>query len=142
MRISPAVKKETTRIACVVAGLCAIMIGVFTIAGALCPAVLLGTLLGGGFAVLNFFFMGIGVQSATGMSESKAKLRMQVSYMLRNLCMLGVGIIGLAVPAFHWLATLLPLLFPRIAIVILQLSGVYKRDAAAVVPQTEGGEEE
>lgn len=132
-----AVKKETLHIALGTLALCAVMLVCFALAGQFSWQALAGTLLGGGWAALNFFLLGISVQQAAAKSD-KAKNIMQFSYSLRMLATALVLIAGFALPVFHWLAVLLPQLFPRITILILQLTGHYKPDAPS---QAERGEE-
>ena len=66
MKISAAVKKETGHIALGVAALTAVMLAIFWIFGAMDASVLWGALLGSGYAVLNFFLLGITVQNGKG----------------------------------------------------------------------------
>ena len=61
------------------------------------------------------------IQKGTETTHEQAKAKVQVSYMMRNLLMLVVGIVGVALPHFHWLAVLLPFVFPRIVIYLMQI---------------------
>ena len=78
--------------------------------------VLLGNILGGAAAVLNFLFMGIGVQKAVLCDEKKARSVMHLSQTYRMLFMLAVIVIGAVVPCFNMWAVIIPVFFPRIAI--------------------------
>ena len=116
---------ETTRYI----GLCtlilsALMQAVFLVLGRWDITVLLGNILGGGFAVLNFFLMGITVQKAVLLDEKEAKTAMKVSQLYRNLMLIAVAVTGIAVSVFNSIAVIIPLFFPRIAI---SLSGIFKR---------------
>ena len=85
------------------------------------------TLLGGGFAVLNFFLLGLTVQKMAGdPNEKKGKLVLQLSYSLRMLATLAVGVLGVKLACFSWVATVIPLLFPRLTILAMQILGMYK----------------
>ncbi len=64
---------------------------------------------------------------------------MQTSYQMRMLATVVVGIIGVSAPCFHWVAVLIPLLFPRITILAMQLLGMYKPEKS--VKKEEGGDE-
>ena len=64
MKVQAPVKTETRRIAVGVAVLSALMLIVFVLIGRFDWTVLWGTLLGGGYAVLNFFLMALTVQHA------------------------------------------------------------------------------
>ena len=79
-------------------------------------AVLLGTLLGAFTAILNFFLMGITVQSAITKDEKSAKDTIRFSQIYRTFMLLAVAVVGMLVPCFNGLATIIPFIFPRIAI--------------------------
>lgn len=120
-RISDAVIRETTYIAAWVVVLSAFMESVVLILQAFGFAkwgypIVLGNLLGGVFAVLNFFLMGITVQIAVNKDEKKAAQIIRLSQMLRNLAIGVVIIIGVLVPIFNVWTVALPFFFPRIAI--------------------------
>jgi hypothetical protein len=105
----------------------AVMNGVFALLGRWDLTVLWGTLLGGGFAVLNFFLLGLTVQKMAGdPNEKKGKLVLQLSYSLRMLATLAVVVLGVKLACFSWVATVIPLLFPRLTILAMQILGMYK----------------
>ena len=82
---------------------------------------------GGGFAVLNFFLLGLTVQKMAGdPNEKKGKLVLQLSYSLRMLATLAVVVLGVKLACFSWVATVIPLLFPRLTILAMQILGMYK----------------
>ena len=75
MKIQEATKRETLHIAAGTLAFSAVMNGVFALLGRWDLTVLWGTLLGGGFAVLNFFLLGLTVQEMAGdPNEKKGKL--------------------------------------------------------------------
>ena len=78
--------------------------------------VLLGNLLSGVAVVLNFLFMGITVQKAVEKDEKDARNAMKASQSLRTVFLFVVAVLGAAVPVFNIWATLIPLIFPRIAV--------------------------
>ena len=144
MKVQPAVKQETVKIAVGVGILSVLMVAVYLIVGRFDYTVLLGALLGTFFAILNFFLMALTVQHATDSMDgvqvapaeevpegeeepkkpelspeaSQAGRRMQRSYFLRMVMLAGMAVLALKVPAFDPLAALLPLLFPRIVILL------------------------
>ena len=143
MKIQPATRQETLRMAIGVAILTVLMVGVFLIIGMFDATVLAGAVFGGAFAVLNFFLMALGVQKAAEVMNgvqlppeeepaegeepadkplspeaTKARQKMQLSYTGRMLLTVVFAIIALLVPGIHPVAALLPLLFPRIVITI------------------------
>ena len=140
MKLQEAAKRETLHIAVGVLIFSCIMNGVFALLGRWDLTVLWGALLGGGFAVLNFILLALSVQKlAAETDEKKGKAWMQMSYQMRMIATVVVGIIGVSVPCFHWVAVLIPLLFPRITILAMQLLGMYKPEK--LQKKEEGGDE-
>ena len=115
-KVDSTIIKETIFVALVTLVLSALMQSVFLIIGKWDYTVLLGNLLGGVTAVLNFFLMGLTIQSALSIDVKDAKSRMKLSQMLRNLLMFVTAIIGYVVPVFNLISVIIPYLFPRIAV--------------------------
>lgn len=127
MRVQEATRRETGHIALGALAFSAVMELVFLAIGRWEPGVLWGNLLGGGFAVCNFFFLGMTVQAIAGETDEKrAKLKLQGSYSLRMLLTLGVIVLAVKLPFITWPAAVIPLLFPRLTILAMQLMGMYK----------------
>ncbi len=149
MKVQPVVKAETQKMALGVGILTVLMIAVFLISRQFDLTVLLGALLGSGAAIGNFFFMALTVQKITddmpvlppreekeendGEEDAKREeplseeaiqggKRMRLSYTMRMLVMIGVAALGVWLPQFHPVSTLIPLLFPRI---VLALRGLF-----------------
>ena len=116
--IDPTVKKETIYIASVTGILSLLLQAGFLIARHWDYTVLLGNLLGGVTAVGNFLLMGITVQKAVQKEKKPAADLMKFSQTTRMLMQLVVAVLGFALPCFNGCATILPLFFPRIAIMI------------------------
>ena len=157
MKVQPVVKTETQKMALGVGILTVLMIAVFLILKKFDYTVLLGALLGSAAVIGNFFLMAMTVQQATdGMpvlppreetekndgDEDKSKKeeplseearqagkRVQLSYVLRMLGLLGVAALGVWLPIFHPVATLIPMLFPRIVIFINSLFEKKQKEA-------------
>lgn len=141
MKIQEATKRETLHIAEGTLAFSAVMNAVFALAGKWELPVLWGTLLGGGFAVLNFLWLGISIQKLTAEpDEKRARAKLQSSYTLRMVAMLAVGAIGVSLPCFSGIATVIPFLFPRLTIFAMQLLGVYRPEKRRDIP--EGGQNE
>lgn len=117
-RIDPTVKRETLFIAACVAVLTALMESVFLVLGEWDITVLWGGLLGAFAAIVNFFLMGLTVQKAVGREPQDASKLMRVSQSMRMLMLVCFCALGAAAPAFHLLATLIPLLFPRFGVTL------------------------
>ena len=114
---------DTTRyIAVVTLILSVLMHAVFLIAGRWDLTVLWGSLLGAAVAVLNFFLRGLTIQKAVTKEEKEAKDTIRLSYTLRTALMVVTGVLGATVPFLHILATLIPLLFPRVAVFFFPLT--------------------
>ena len=146
MKIQPAVREQTRKLAIGVCILTALMVGVFLVIGKFDWTVLTGAVLGAATGIANFFLMALTVQKAAdemkplppdpedgetgeslqeGEEAKEAPLseeakhgrdRVRLSYTLR---MLGVGLIaamGAALPCFNTYAVLIPLLFPGLVI--------------------------
>lgn len=120
-RIDATVKRETRFIAVWVGLLSLILQAVFLVIGKWDISVLLGNLLGGLLAVLNFFLLGLTVQKAVKKEEKQAKNIMSISQTLRSVMQFGVAAVGVLLPIFNTWAVLIPLFFPRIAIMLRPL---------------------
>ena len=119
--VDPTVKKETRLIAAWTAGLTVLMESIFLILRQWDLRVLFGGMLGAFFAVLNFFLMGLGIQKALTQEAGDAKNLMKLSQSLRLLMLGLVLVLAFSVPAFNPLAAVIPLFFPRIAILLRPL---------------------
>ena len=129
MKLQPAVKKETLRIGLGTAIGVVIMLAVFALLGRFDMSVLLGGVIGGVLAVVNFLFLGITVQRVAAQEdEARGRKIMQLSYNLRMLIMLIWVILAVALPVFNWVAAAIPMLLPRVTIAVMQLTGYYKKN--------------
>ena len=113
--------KETKYIAVCTAVLSLIMQSVFLISGLWSYKVLLSNILTAAAMVFNFYFMGLGVQKAEQQKESDEKKTMKTSQTIRSFFVFIVVVIGVTVPCFSVVATIIPLFFPRIAIALRPL---------------------
>ncbi len=115
-KIDKTVLKETKYIAVWVLILSAVMQSVFLVIGNWDYTVLLGNLLSGAAAVLNFLFMGITVQIALAKDEKAAKNTVKLSQAYRNIFIIIVAAVGILLPCFNNWTVIIPLLFPRVSI--------------------------
>ncbi|MBR3837003.1 MAG: hypothetical protein IKJ74_02545 [Clostridia bacterium] len=115
-KIDPVVLKETKYISIWVLILSALMQSVFLIIGKWDHTVLLGNLLSGSAAILNFLLMGIGIANALEKDAEDAKKAMKLSQSYRFLFLAAVVALGATLPFFNLWTVLIPLLFPRVAI--------------------------
>lgn len=124
--IQEATKKETLRIAAGTGIGVGLMVIAFGILHAVIPEqvpfdyrVVAGGIVGGAVAVLNFFLMGLTVQTVAGEKDDKqAYQRMKASYSQRMLLQVLWIILALTVPVFNGVAGIIPLLFPGFVIKI------------------------
>ena len=142
------VLKQTARVALGVAALVALMLAVYAVIGRLSAAVAFGVLYSGALGVLNFFIMGLMVQSVTERMAEKQRSdkeieeltlqmqnRMKLSYNMRMIALFGLLVLGIAAFHFDALATILPSVFPSIVIRVLQIMEARK------APDPKGSEE-
>lgn len=115
-KIDTVVAKETKYIAYFVVILSIAMEAVFLLLKRWDYRVLLGNILSASAAILNFLFMGITVQNAVSKDEKDARMAVKASQSLRTFFLFAVGATGALVPIFNTWASIIPLLFPRIAI--------------------------
>jgi hypothetical protein len=121
-KLDATVKKETLFISAITFILCVLMQSVFLISGAWDLKVLYGTLLGFAASVLNFLLMGYTVQTAVLKEEKDAKSLMKLSQTLRFIMLIVIVSLAYLIPIFNIIAVAVPLLFPRIAIIIRQFT--------------------
>lgn len=115
-KIDPTVLKETRYIALWVLILSVLTQSVFLVAGKWDYTVLLGNLLSGAAGVANFLLMGISVQNAVQKDEKDARTAIKASQSLRMVFLLAAAVIGAALPCFNIWTSLIPLVFPSIAV--------------------------
>ena len=167
MKLQPESKKELLRIACGVSLCTAVMWVVFAalhLVGWVVfdYRVLLGGIIGALVAIGNFAGICFVVQKVIDEpDEKKRKAQLQISYNTRMLLQALWIIIAIAAPCFQAFAGVLPLLFPRVTIYYLQITGKYKpltppqepvdiaveddsapAEESAVQPRDEGGEQD
>ena len=138
MKLDPTVKKETLYIAAWTVIFALVMHAVFLLLGAWELPVLWGSLLSVSAGILNFLLLGISVQRAVAMDAKEAKTALRLSWILRTLLLFGVAILGAVLPVFQLWATVIPLFFPRIAILLRPL---FPKSTPAPTPVEAGGKE-
>ncbi len=115
-KIDPTVIKETLFITAFAIVFSVLMQSIFLVLNKWDDTVLYGNILGFITAVGNFFLMGLSVQTALGKEEKKAAAHMKLSQTLRLIMLLGSAVVGYLVPIFNPITTVVPFLFPRMAI--------------------------
>ena len=116
-KVDATVLQETKYVSVWVLILSVLMQSVFLVIRKWDYTVLLGNLLSGAFSVLNFFLMGLTVQSALGKDEKEVKNAVKLSQTYRSLMMFAMLAVGVLVPVFNTLAVVIPVVFPRISFI-------------------------
>ena len=131
--MQPAIKEETKHVAIYTATGVVLMWLLFLVLHFTMPekvpfnyTVILGGLGGGAVAVLNFLWMGLMVQKAAAKAgdQDAVKALVKGSYSQRMLFQMLWVIIAIVAPCFHYVAGILPLLFPGTGIKIM---GILKK---------------
>lgn len=149
-KLDKVVYKETCFVALWMLIFSGIMEAVFLIIGKWDYTVLLGNILSGSVGVINFLLLGATVQKALGTGDpKKAASMMKMSQLVRLLAMAGVAVLGATLWFFNLWATLIPLLFPRLSMIIRQimLRKVVRAvqeltDNSGISPLEKGGDEQ
>lgn len=97
----------------------AVMDIVFLVIGRFDLTVLWGTLLGVACTCLNFAFLAITVSNAMDKGKSAGGY-MGTSYLLRLFFIGAVVVFAIKSEYFNYIATIIPLLFPRVIITVLE----------------------
>lgn len=141
MKVQETVRRETINIAVGTAVLTGVMLAVFALLGRMNVPVILGAVLGCCVAVLDFFLLGLTVQSAAELQATlpaapaqtdedgeqpesqeqqevskQIRRKMQLSQMGRMLMMVAAAVLGAAAPCFDLFAVVIPFLFPKTVI--------------------------
>ena len=127
-KLDATVKRETLYVAFMTLILSVLMQAIFLIVGELDYTVLLGNLFGGGVAVLNFLLMGLTVQTSLELEEKEARSHVKLSMTLRMLMLVLCAALGVLLPCFSVLATLIPLFFVRIAVALRPLADRFMKN--------------
>ena len=102
----------------------AVMYAVFTLLGYFDKPVLLGGMIGGGMAILNFLFMAIGASLAADKAEAQnvkgGKSLLQTSMLLRYAVMFIVLFACAKSGLFNTIALVVPLVFVRPTITVAE----------------------
>lgn len=122
MKIDKTVLKETKYIIAFTVVLSVLMQAVFLIIGKWDYRVLLGNIWGTIITIGNFFVMGLFVQKAVTQESDNARKTIKTSYSLRFAAIVLLVVIGMLIPVFNKVAVVVPLIFPRIAILLRPLA--------------------
>lgn len=136
LNMSKEVRREVIRMMIILAPMCLVMYGLFAIAGYWQLDTIIGTLAGYSLAFLYYFMLACSVEtSMTKETADEAKLHQFRSYWVRLGVIAIVVIAAIKAPQVNAWATIVPLLFPRFAIYILNAW-----DAKKAPPSVDNGE--
>ena len=121
MKVKYVIVKETIRITLGCLLLSLIMILIYLLIGKFSSAVILGALVGSLIAILNFLALGISLQKTVTKSEENIKNMVRVSYSSRMIIMFILLAVCLYSGRFNSISLMLPLIFPRITIIIFNI---------------------
>lgn len=121
VKIDKTVIKETKYIASFVIIFSVLMQAVFLIISKWDYTVLLGNVYGAAVAVGNFFVMGLFVQKAVSQEEKDARQTVKASQSLRFVGIFVLAVLGILIPFLNSITVVIPLIFPRIAIMLRPL---------------------
>lgn len=119
MKLTPVVAENIKKIACYNLGLTIIENVVFFIIGLWGLDVLFGSLFGYAISVINFVWLGLSVQKAMDKEQKQAQMYMQSTYTARMVLFCISFVIALIIPVFNWIAAVIPFIFTRISIMII-----------------------
>lgn len=85
--------------------------------------VLLGSLFGWLVTCISFLWLGLSIQGAVMKDQKEARLKMQQSYIGRNVLMALAVVAAIKLPFLDWVAMIIPLFFTRISITLLNILG-------------------
>ena len=119
--------RETKRIAAGASLMLIAMFIVYICIGRMSPGVVIGGFMGSAYGVFSFFMLGMTMQKAVKETdETMARARIRTSYSMRMMGALILVVIAFALPFVDGLACMIPLLFPRATILVLQITGQIK----------------
>lgn len=120
---SESVYKTSAKISGIIFILGLIEFILFSVFMSLRADIAVGTLYGCAFASANFFYLAYCVRQSTKRSEGAAKAYMGATYSSRILLTGLMIFIAVKVDIIYIWSAIIPLIFPRIAVFILTLSG-------------------
>ena len=127
-KIDSSIKKEISFILLITLILSVLMQAVFLIIRKWDYTVILGNLLSVVLVFANYYLMGLTVESAVDKDEKGSKQTLKLSQSLRMLMMLAGLVLGFVLKCFNIITVILPLFFPRIALLIRPLVNKEKKE--------------
>ncbi|MEG1621289.1 MAG: ATP synthase subunit I [Oscillospiraceae bacterium] len=120
------VKKETLSIAKGTIILVAVSIGISALIGKLDFPLLLGFLIGGTHAIINFYLIGRSIEKSFEKSPNNASGYMAGQYFIRYFITALVILLGIYVDFINYIGIIIPLIFPKL---VLLYSKIFRKEA-------------
>ena len=114
------IKNDIKKLSIYVLVMTVIMVGVFAACGYFDMSVIYGAILGYAAAMANFILLAITLSKSLGKAEHATRT-MGLSYVLRMIMIAAAVMIAITSPFFNYVAAVIPLVFPRFAIMIMNL---------------------
>ncbi len=129
--LSKVVLREIKRVAIYTAALTVMMLVIFALTGYFNTPSFYGAILGYVVNLVNFIIMSMSVELSLSKSKAKASSMMGLSYFIR-LAIIALAVVwAIKAPYFNYVATVIPLVFTRISIYILNFADSRKRGEQA-----------
>ena len=113
--LSKELKNEVKKMLLSISTMLVLMVILFALFGYFGSEVIFGALLGGAVAFLNFLFLAFAVEKSVN-GDNSPKGTMAFSYSIRLLFIAVIVVFAIKSPYFNYVATVIPLIFPRIII--------------------------
>lgn len=94
--------------------------------------ILFGVLYGCTFVTLNFFYLAFSVKKSMDMEKKRATAYMSSSYTVRMLLSAGMIIVAAKVEWLYIWAAIIPLLFQRLSVYILEFLKKYEKKGSEI----------
>lgn len=121
MKFSNDMRANIIKVSMGVLILTALMLVIFAVIKKFDITVLWGALLGCGFTILSFLMLSVSVQMSVDRSKNGAQGLMGISYTVRLMLTAAMVILAIKLPVFNYIAAVIPLIFPRLVIMILNI---------------------
>lgn len=116
MKLNKAIRRELTFVAAGLAAGDVLICAVFALLQKFDYTVPLGAVWGSAFALLNVYLLGLRVQRVADSEDADKKIaqnRLRSSYFGRMMLMVFAIVVGVIVPFFNYISTLIPFLIPQ-----------------------------
>ena len=114
-------KKEVYKMFIGVFSLAIVMVAVFAISGFFDMGVVWGAIIGSAGCTLNYLFLAYSINNVVKKDPEMIKGYMAMSYTFRMFFIAAVIILAIKLPGVNYIAAVVPFLFPRIVLMIMNI---------------------